>query len=260
MRHFYSTINGFDSVAQVAGIYRIEKTFKILGMKSERLKYFYTLSFNDTFIADTLLDFLINSSQLATIEKVPTRTLHSSPVDSLYDPINQWNLYNIQADSAWTITQGSKYVKIAIVDDGVYLDHEELQSKIWINQGEIDTIVSDTSGDGFIDVYELFNYYGVSSIDSLFLTVLCDSLDNDSNGYVDDIFGWDCSQDWDNNPMQPITNVHTHGTRVAGIIGAKTSNQAPSHGIASLGWNCSIIPIKTFKDNPNSPFEFYEAA
>ena len=108
----------------------------------------------------------------------------------------QWGLHNtgssggttdadIDAPEAWEITSGDTSVIIGITDTGIKYDHKDLDLNIWKNPGEI-------SGDG---------------------------IDNDLNGYVDDIYGWDFKNS-DNNPMDD----HDHGTHVAGIIGAIGNN------------------------------------
>ncbi|MGB8658583.1 MAG: S8 family serine peptidase [Candidatus Zixiibacteriota bacterium] len=102
---------------------------------------------------------------------------------------------------------------IGIIDTGVDLDHEDLQENIWTNPGEI-------PGNG---------------------------IDDDHNGFVDDVHGWDFSGDSavvkeDNDP----TDTYGHGTHCAGIIGAVRNNGI---GISGINTPCKIMAIKFF---PNS--------
>ena len=127
----------------------------------------------------------------------------------------QWGLTKINAIQAWDITTGSASVKIAIVDNAVSTVHEDLQANIYINTGEI-------PGNG---------------------------LDDDLNGYTDDVSGYDVA-DSDNDPNPPVSagssSPFIHGTHCAGTASSSTNNGI---GIASIGFNTSIIPVKCTPDN-----------
>ena len=137
--------------------------------------------------------------------------LDFDPDDPSYT--SQWNLFKILASQAWDITQGDTSVIIGIVDTGVDWDHPDLNANIWINWDEIPG----------------------------------NSVDDDLNGFIDDIRGWDFSgvdgNSPDNNPME---DQPTHGTHVAGISSAVTNNGT---GIASIGYKCKLLPIKTGSTN-----------
>ncbi len=121
------------------------------------------------------------------------------PNDPYYS--QQWAHQNMQSEQAWDIEKGDSSVAIAIIDTGVDWDHPDLAANIWNNTDEI-----------------------------------LDGNDTDSNGYIDDIRGWDFVNN-DNNPMDD----NGHGTHCAGIASAVTNN---SVGIAGVCWNCTIMPIK----------------
>jgi len=87
----------------------------------------------------------------------------------------------MQNDDAWNITYGSSNVMLGITDDGVETTHSDLSTNIWVNPGEI-------AGNG---------------------------IDDDSNGYIDDVNGWDFSSG--NNDPNPNSSGYDHGTHVAGI-------------------------------------------
>jgi len=122
------------------------------------------------------------------------------PNDPYYP--SQWNLPKIKAPAAWDITTGSHRVVIAVVDSGVDLDHPELEDKIWTNPGEI-------AGN---------------------------KVDDDKNGYVDDVHGWD----FVNLKGEPQDD-YGHGTFVAGIAAAETNN---ANLIAGVSWGAQIMPVK----------------
>jgi hypothetical protein len=114
----------------------------------------------------------------------------------------QWALTKIQATNAWETEKGDSAVIVSILDSGVDLNHPDLMGNIWRNEDEIPN----------------------------------NGIDDDKNGLVDDVNGWDFAY-WDNEPNDDIG----HGTNIAGIIGAITNNDL---GIAGLTWGCKIMPVK----------------
>jgi len=132
----------------------------------------------------------------------------------------QWAPKVIGLEKAWDITQGSSDVVIAIVDGGVFMNHEDLQANIWTNPKEIPD----------------------------------NGIDDDGNGFIDDVHGWDFVGNYtggafypDNDP-QPTSTAIQHGTHVAGCAAAVGNNGI---GIAGSAWNCKILPVKVGSDNPN---------
>ncbi|MBD2583159.1 Ig-like domain-containing protein, partial [Planktothricoides raciborskii] len=114
---------------------------------------------------------------------------------------------DIDAPEAWDIQKGNQNLVIGVIDTGVDYNHPDLSANIWTNPGEI-------AGDG---------------------------IDNDSNGYIDDVRGWDFAYN-DNNPM----DVHGHGTHVAGTIAGKGNNGV---GVTGVAWNAKIMPLKFLNDS-----------
>ena len=123
------------------------------------------------------------------------------------DPLlnQQWHLQNspgINAQAAWDSTTGDAQVVVAVIDTGVNYTHPDLSLNIWQNTAEI-------AGDG---------------------------IDNDGNGYIDDIYGINPADD-NVDPM----DEDGHGTLVAGIIGAVGDN---STGVAGVNWSVSLLPCR----------------
>lgn len=114
---------------------------------------------------------------------------------------------DIDMDSAWLLTTGDSTVTVSILDSGLKLDHEDLVGRIWKNQTEL-------TGN---------------------------ATDDDSNGYIDDINGWDFVNS-DNDP----TDDNGHGTNVTGIIGANGDNNI---GYAGVDWNCKLMTCKVIDLN-----------
>ena len=153
----------------------------------------------------------------STVEAVEVNRLNRPcaavpPNDPNYG--EQWNLSLINMPEAWRIEQGNLEVTVAVVDGGIDTRHPEFRSQLWQNVDEI-------PGNG---------------------------VDDDANGYVDDIKGWDFSDaptlpgsgDWtvrDNEPEDEIG----HGTHVSGIIAAAANNGI---GIAGIAWGCRLMPLR----------------
>ncbi|MDH3973345.1 MAG: S8 family serine peptidase [Deltaproteobacteria bacterium] len=137
------------------------------------------------------------------------------------DPIfgDQWALHNtgqsggtvdadIDAPKAWAISEGSEEVVIAVIDTGIDLNHEDLSANLWVNNGEI-------PGNG---------------------------IDDDDNGYVDDVHGYTTAFGYNGPPM----DVLGHGTHVAGTIASEKDNNLGGAGTCP---NCKVMAIKAFGDD-----------
>lgn len=121
------------------------------------------------------------------------------------DATSPANQFGSQAGEAWAANKiGSGTVVIGIIDEGVMHTHEDLNANIWRNPGE-------TAGNG---------------------------VDDDKNGYVDDVYGWDF--DGNNNTTYDGTS-DDHGTHVAGTIGAVGGN---GKGVAGVTWNVKMVTAK----------------
>lgn len=113
---------------------------------------------------------------------------------------------DVQAQEAWDITTGSENVVVAVIDTGVDYNHPDLQGNIWMNEIE-------KNGQPGVD--------------------------DDGNGYVDDIYGMNFSDE--NNPQPNGLDDHGHGTHCSGTIGARGDD---GKGIVGVNWNVKIMPVK----------------
>jgi len=118
-----------------------------------------------------------------------------------------WGMLNCRADLAWDVHTGGSDFKIAIIDAGTDYNHEDLAANIWTNPGEI-------AGNG---------------------------IDDDGNGYVDDVHGYDFGEG-DSDPFDSLPACGSHGTHVAGITGAMGNNAT---GVVGLNWQCKLVACKT---------------
>lgn len=189
----------------------IEMPFKTV---DDKLQSTYLIQFdNKNAQLEELINLLNKQQFVEYAEKVPELKTNLSPNDPQYNI--QWHLDKIMAENAWDISLGNSDVVVAVVDDAVRIDHEDLNSVIFLNTNEIPN----------------------------------NGIDDDNNGYVDDVNGWDAAN-FDNDPSPPSFNLFSHGTHVAGIVGAATNNNT---GIASIGFGVSILPVKIKRDNSFGP-------
>ena len=153
---------------------------------------------------------LENNPGVALVEYDFQVTVQLTPNDPLLN--NLWGMNNIgqtggttdadiDAPEAWDVKTNSDVV-VAVIDTGIDYSHEDLAANMWTNPGEI-------PGNG---------------------------TDDDGNGYVDDVYGYD----FYNNDGDPFDD-HGHGTHVAGTIGAAGNN---SIGVAGVNWQSKIMAVK----------------
>jgi hypothetical protein len=198
---------------------------------------------------DMLRRELSKLNSIHSVEKEPVHTPLFTPNDPQYS--QQWFLSQIHADDAWNLWDidggslpGNRDVLLASVDTGVDWDHVDLVENMWNNLGE------DANGNG-ITLIQQGNSWVLDPGD-------INGIDEDGNGYADDLIGWDVSgysglQDNNPNPPGGVSNGGTwaHGTHVAGLLSASTHN---STGIASVGFNCSIMAVKVSTGEQSYPY------
>lgn len=216
-------LDKFHLEDQEYGAVTIVPAFKLLEKEYVDLATVYQISFANVVLGQELLDYLSAFDEFEYVERVPERKMLQTPPPNDPQYSSQWYLDHIETPDAFWWAQfcntglDMSEVTIAIVDDAVYTSHEDLTASIWSNPDE--TI---------------------------------NSLDDDQNGFVDDVNGWDLG-DNDNDVNPPtsgacaVSSGHfDHGTHVAGIAAAVTNN---SVGISSLGGGAAILPIKCGRDN-----------
>lgn len=148
------------------------------------------------------------------------RKLFRKPNDPRFQ--EQWGLHNtgqtgfsgsndkdIDAPEAWEKSTGSSNVVVAVIDTGVDFFHQDLKGNIWKNPGEIPG----------------------------------NNQDDDNNGYVDDYYGYNFTNDHVGaNPHDPMDG-DGHGTEVSGVIGARGNNGI---GVTGVNWNVRIMGLRVF--------------
>ena len=124
---------------------------------------------------------------------------------------------------AWKITTGSSSVVVAIMDDGFFYNHEDINQNIWKNPGE-------------------------SGLDAEGYAKETNGMDDDENGYVDDVIGYDFyfrDPDPDgyiyNGMIDSVIAPYSHSIPALGIIGAQGNNKI---GVAGINWDVSMMLLK----------------
>jgi PKD repeat protein len=193
----------FDPAILKFGIVKISRPFH-QASDDNKLPSVFKIEFTDIKKVDELIEYLMDLPQVEFAEKVPLMRTHINPNDPQFSAMS--HLQQINAPAAWNIFNGNSSITVAVVDNAIMWTHADLIGNTYTNTVEASGITG---------------------------------IDDDGNGYIDDINGWDAA-DGDNNPLPPSNGVF-HGTHCAGIAGASTDNGI---GVASIGWNIKIIPVK----------------
>ncbi len=207
-----------DVILTIKNAYRTQKEFhsiikdNLLSPKyPEIIHGMMPVRFQAGISKDVAIQLLQSDNRIEYIETDFIVYLSEIPNDPYFD--RQWSLYNpdnnradIKALEAWNLHTGIKDVIVTILDTGLNYKHPDLIPNIWINADEIPD----------------------------------NSKDDDHNGFIDDIYGWNFAED-NNDPM----DRNFHGTHVAGIIGAYANN---SIGIAGIMHHVSIMGVKGIFD------------
>jgi len=159
---------------------------------------------------DVLPEDILNYPGVLSVE--PNCYIEPMAVPNDPDYSQQWAHQVMQSEDAWKINTGSQSIIVAVSDTGVDYNHEDLKDQMWTNSAELNGV---------------------------------DGVDDDNNGYIDDIYGWDFG-DEDNDPIPGGMASSGHGTHVAGIIGARGNNNT---GITGMNWNIKLMAVKGFFDN-----------
>jgi len=221
-------VPALDHAAAAAGVLAFEPEFPAEpapgGARTDFGAFFYAELVPGTDV-DAALAVLRASRDVASATPIALVRVTLSPNDSLY--AQQWSMKpapGIDAEHAWTITAGDSAIPIAIVDTGVLSWHPDLAGttggpgQLWTNAAEANGLPG---------------------------------VDDDGNGYVDDVHGWDFvdllgssgvinNEDWRDEDPDP-NDFAGHGTLVAGFAAALTNNTI---GVAGTAWGARLVPLR----------------
>lgn len=217
----YTVLVAYHSFATSRSIAAIERQVGIYEDRTIHSPYFkrYFIG-QDAQILGVTVDKAIAFLKSKPEVRIAEKDMPVTP-DQVNDPqySSQWGLNNtgqtggtadadVDAPEAWPLIPSLSPVTVAILDDGIEVNHPDLAANVLVNAGEI-------AGDG---------------------------IDNDGNGYIDDVKGWDFA-DGDNDPTPPST-ASSHGTHVAGIAAAVSNNAV---GVASASRNVKLLAVRFYR-------------
>jgi hypothetical protein len=212
----YAGITSIDTFCRAIGVTAIEPFYggklKTAALRRE-ISRIYIFTLRDGLDAQSILEQLRQDPYIELAELYVLPKLCYTPRDSLF--ADQWYLTHIHADDCWNTVRGDTtwHSIIGIVDTGVYWDHPDLTANIWVNPGE------DINHNGIYDPGDI------------------NDIDDDGNGYVDDIVGWDLGS----NDNDPAEDTPTHGTHLAGCVSEVTDNGI---GGAGMGFSARLMCVK----------------
>lgn len=204
-----------------------ELTAKASGDKSERIQRIKKITIPAGYDVDAFINQLSGDPQIEYVQPASLYKVDFVPNDSLLS--EQWAFEKLGVSDAWDITTGSDDIILGVIDTGIDFLHPDLKNRLYVNPSE------DLNNNGRFDASDI------------------DGIDNDDNGFTDDIFGWDFTDrdgfpfdstggdylDWDNYPM----DEHGHGTYIAGILGAEANNIS---GIAGIMQKGKVLNLRAF--------------
>ncbi|MEJ2604688.1 MAG: S8 family serine peptidase [Gammaproteobacteria bacterium] len=196
---------------------------------------------------------------------VPRDPMYLPPPTGYCDPllelcIDQWGLFDANAEAAWHETLGDASVVVAVLDSGVDLDHDDLYANIWTNPGEIPGDGQDNDGNGIVD-----DVHGADFAGDNVGSFTDDVASQDGNPDIPEEGRWVNDPNtiwgirWDGDPATGDAHDNDgdgyadlgvfHGTAVAGIVAAMTDNLVPGatdayEGMAGGCPNCRIMAVR----------------
>ncbi|MCX5801074.1 MAG: S8 family serine peptidase [Candidatus Eisenbacteria bacterium] len=224
-----TTERGLDELLQARGLLRAERLFPWDCEKNAGgTCNFLRLTFPGDVDLESLMNELGQTRGVASVEPVGVHPVDYYPNDYFFSVQSiQWGLnqvldHDVNAPEAWDVEKGDSSIVVAIVDTGVDWSHPDLGGVAPYTGGNIWTNWTE--------------FYGAAGVD------------DDGNGFIDDVRGWDfvtdvvgfSGEDADTPDNDP-SDFFGHGTHVAGIACALTDNTT---GVASLANGCKIMPVR----------------
>ncbi|MBU1937457.1 S8 family peptidase [bacterium] len=229
---------GIPSVDELLSTYQVQQAKRLVpdGILS-RMEFppdfsrLYILHFPTTLeVIPMIADFEANP-YIQYAEPDLLRIIHRTPNDPMWG--NQWDKAIMNCPAAWDYGTGDSTIIVCAIDTGTDWNHPDLTPTLWVNPGE------DLDGDGV--PWEWDDIPGDPDD--------WDRIDNDGNGYEDDLIGWDfidnlggCAtgEDCDDPDNDPF-GLEPHGTHCLGLMAAKGNN---SIGVAGCGWDFTGMAVR----------------
>jgi len=200
-------------------VYAIERAFPFLVNSSKKgadeLLRIYYLKYAGAELPQHVAADFSSDQNVEYACGVPAFRLDDTPNDPSFN--QQLHLGIVRAEQAWDVVKGETGdVVIAIVDGGTDWEHEDIAANIWVNDDEIAN----------------------------------NGIDDDNNGFIDDIRGWNFATNSNDPKGRPSQlGTYQHGTHVSGIAAAVTNNAI---GVSGSSWNCTIMPVNIASTSANN--------
>jgi serine protease len=222
----HTNMDSFNQLAKEYGIVDLKQAHEFVkkptwNEEGRYLQCVYRVMLADDKQMDAALQAIAKDPNVLYAEFETINRSYLTPNDPLIT--QQYALSVMRCYEAWDYVTGSEDVVVAITDTGVKWNHPDLRENIWINPLE---------APGMTINWDAGTYSGANGVD------------NDGNGKVDDLMGWDFYSS-DNNPYQNYVQ-NDHGTHVAGCVGAVFNN-----GIGGSG-SSPIVSIMCCKGSSNT--------
>ena len=199
-------LKSIDDKISRAGINQIEKALPEISDSESTLNKILSFSFDPSHDIQDMINLFSSDPHVEYAEPKYLHELYALPNDP-YFAGNQTYLSYINLPAAWDIVKGdSGDIVVAVIDDGVDMDHADLVSNLWVNPGEIAD----------------------------------NGIDDDQNGYIDDIHGWNFANNTSNpNGISGDIGYTGHGTKVASLFAATDNGSM----LAGATWNCELMVL-----------------
>ena len=223
-----TNINSFNNFAEEFEVIAINQDCPDLKHKEwndngSYIQAIYKITIRNNKVIEQALNSIRKCEDVLWADFVTINRLKYTPNDSLYDYL--WYIPQTETDRVWDFVRDASDVLIGISDSGIKWNHPDLKNNIWLNEDEMNGVTINWDNGTFTG----------------------DGIDNDGNGKIDDVMGWDFVNN-DNNPLQNW-NYNYHGSHVAGCASAVGDNNL---GTVGPGFNAKLLNMQGAPDNQDS--------